>query len=94
MDSTPFTEARNHLSELIDDVARTHRRIEIARHGVSVAVIIAPDDLAALEEAVEVLASEEAMRQLAESRQAVESGDLLDADELAELMAQRKPAAT
>ena len=51
-----------------EDVERTHERIEITRHGHPVAVLISPDDLAALEETLDVLFSPEAMRQLAESR--------------------------
>jgi prevent-host-death family protein len=84
-----FTDARNRLSELIEDVERTHERIEITRHGHPVAVLISPDDLAALEETLDVLSSPEAMRQLAESRAAIAAGDLLDADQLAALMARR-----
>lgn len=85
----PFTDARNRLSELIEKVERTHERVEITRHGHPVAVLISPDDLAALEETLDVLSSPEAMRQLAESRAAVAAGDLLDADQLATLMTQR-----
>jgi len=85
----PFTDARNRLSELIDEVARTHERVEITRHGHPVAVLISADDLAALEETLDVLSSPEAMRQLAESRAAVEAGDVLDSDELAALVAKR-----
>lgn len=85
----PFTDARNRLSELIDEVERTHERVEITRHGHPVAVLMSADDLAALEESLEVLASPEAMRQLAESREAIEADDVLDADELAALMAKR-----
>jgi antitoxin YefM len=54
---------------------------------------MSPDDLAALEETVDVLSSPEAMRQLAESRAAIAAGDVLDADQLATLMAQRSRAA-
>ena len=89
MTTTPFTEARNRLSELIDEVERTHDRVEITRHGHAVAVLISPDDLAALEETIDVLSSPEAMRQLAESREALAAGDVLDADELAARMAKR-----
>jgi prevent-host-death family protein len=85
----PFTDARNRLSELIDEVARTHEGVEITRHGLAVAVLISPDDLAALEETLDVLASPEALRQLADSRVAVEAGDVLDAEELAALIAKR-----
>jgi antitoxin YefM len=85
----PFTDARNRLSELIDEVVRTHERVEITRHGHPAAVLISADDLAALEETLDVLSSPEAMRQLAESRAAVEAGDVLDRDDLAALMAKR-----
>jgi prevent-host-death family protein len=89
MSVMPFTDARNRLSELIDEVERTHERVEITRHGRAVAIIVSPDDLAALEETLDVLASREAMRQLAESREAVDAGDVLDAEELTALMAKR-----
>jgi prevent-host-death family protein len=85
----PFTDARNRLSELIDEVERTHERVEITRHGHAVAVLISPDDLAVLEETIDVLSSPEALRQLAESRRAIEVNDVLDADDLAALMARR-----
>jgi antitoxin YefM len=86
----PFTEARNRLSDLVDEVERTHERIEITRHGHAVAVLISPDDLAVLEETIDVLSSPEAMRQLAESRRALEDDDVLDAADLAKLMSRRR----
>ncbi|MGH3929370.1 MAG: type II toxin-antitoxin system Phd/YefM family antitoxin, partial [Pseudonocardiaceae bacterium] len=72
-----------------DEVVRTHERITITRHGHAVAVLIAPDDLAALEETLEVISRPEVMSQLAESQRAIEAGDVLDSDELAALMAKR-----
>jgi len=90
MSTMPFTEARNRLSELVDEVERTHQRIEITKHGRTVAVLVSPDDLAALEETLSVLASPEAMRQLAESRVAIAEGDVLDAEELAAVMSERR----
>lgn len=89
MTTLPFTEARNRLSELVDEVTRTHDRIEITRHGSAVAVLMSPNDLATLEETLEVLSSPDVMRQLAESRDAIEAGDVLDAETLAELMSVR-----
>jgi prevent-host-death family protein len=88
--TTPFTEARNRLSELIDEVERTHERVEITRHGHAVAILISPDDLAALEETIDVLSSPEVMRQLAESRAAIASGDVLSSADLAGLMTRRR----
>ncbi|MGH8777120.1 MAG: type II toxin-antitoxin system Phd/YefM family antitoxin [Jiangellaceae bacterium] len=89
MTSLPFTEARNRLSELLDEVERTHERVVITRHGHAAAILLSPQDLEALEETLDVLASPDAVRQLAESRQAVATGDVLDADELAALMERR-----
>jgi prevent-host-death family protein len=86
----PFTEARNRLSDLVDEVERTHERIEITRHGHAVAILISPDDLAVLEETIDVLSSPEAMRQLAESRRAIETDDVLDVDDLTKLMSRRR----
>jgi prevent-host-death family protein len=93
MTIVPFTDARDRLPELIDEVTGTHERVEITRHGHPAAVLISADDLAALEETLEVLSSAEAMRQLAESRAAVEAGDVLDAEEFATLMAKRSKRA-
>lgn len=90
MTTVPFTDARNRLSDLVDSVDRTHDRVTITRHGKAAAVLMAPDDLEALEETIDVLASPEAMRQLAASREDRKRGDVLDQAELAELMRKRK----
>ncbi|WP_262391394.1 type II toxin-antitoxin system Phd/YefM family antitoxin [Nocardiopsis sp. CNR-923] len=62
----------------------------ITRHGDAAAVIISTDDLGAVEETLEVLSNSDLMRQVAESRAAVEAGDVLDSDEFAALMAKRQ----
>jgi prevent-host-death family protein len=90
MASTPFTQARDHLSELLDEVERTHERIEITRHGRPIAVLVSPDDLASIEETLDVLSNPDVMRQLAESRQALDAGDVLDANALGELLAESR----
>jgi antitoxin YefM len=91
--TTSYADAGNRLCELVDQLQRTHDRVEITRDGRTLAVLISPAELAALEETVDVLTSREAMRQLAESRQAVEAGDVLNAKELANLMASRASSA-
>lgn len=89
MNTLSYTDARNRLRELIDEVQRTHDQVAITRHGYTVAVLISPDDLAALEETVDVLSSPQAMCQLADSREAIQAGDVLDADQLRALMVER-----
>jgi antitoxin YefM len=73
----------------VDRHTNTVERVAISRHGQAVVVLISPDDLAALEETLDVLCSPDAMGQLAESREAMAAGDVLDGEELAALMAKR-----
>lgn len=79
-----FTEVRTRLSELIDQVERTHERIEITRQGRVAAVILSPDDLGALEDTLAVMASSELMEQLIESSRQLAAGNVLDGEQLAE----------
>jgi prevent-host-death family protein len=47
---------RQDLSGIVDEVATTHERVVVTRHGEPAAVLIAIDDLEALEETLEILA--------------------------------------
>lgn len=49
-----FTEARSHLSELVNQVAREETRVVIEKHGVPVGVIVSPRDLRFLEAQAEI----------------------------------------
>lgn len=53
----PLGQARNRFSEVVDEVERTHDRVTITRHGQPVAVLLAPADLASLEETLALLAT-------------------------------------
>lgn len=86
----PLTEARNRLSELIDEVERTHERVVITRHGEPAAVLLSPGDLEVLEETLEVLTSPDLVHQLQESEAAKATNDVLETDELGALTARRK----
>lgn len=48
-----FTEARSHLSELVNQVAREERRVVIEKHGVPVSALVSPNDLRDLERLAE-----------------------------------------
>jgi len=71
-----------HLSEVLDRIARTHERVAITRHGKREAVLIASEDLDAIEETLELLSDPEAMAEIAEGRAAAARGDGLDAEAL------------
>ena len=47
---------RQDLSGIVEEVATTHERVIVTRHGEPAAVLIAIDDLEALEETLEILA--------------------------------------
>ncbi len=81
-DTLPLAEVKAKLSEMVDRVENTHDRITVTRNGRPAAVLISPDELASLEETLDLLSDPEAMAQLREARTAVEAGDYVTGDEL------------
>lgn len=68
---------RDHLSEVVDRVERQHERVVITRNGRAAAVLISPEDLAQLEETLDVLSSPDALRDIAEADAAYATGNVL-----------------
>lgn len=77
MTVVPFREARQHLSDILDRVERQHERITITRNGRPAAVVLSPDDLAALEETLDVLSDPEALADIREADAARAQGDVV-----------------
>jgi len=77
----PLADARNHLSEVVDSVTRTHDRVTITRHGRPVAVVISPDDLETLEETLAWM-SNGGIAAHQESRAQFAAGDTVDLEDL------------
>jgi antitoxin YefM len=73
-ETVPFTEAKAHLSELVDRTAREHERFLVTRNGVPVAVLLSPDDLESLEETVSSLQDEALTASIRTSRQEAVEG--------------------
>jgi prevent-host-death family protein len=73
-ETVPFTEAKAHLSELVDRTAREHERFLVTRNGVPVAVLLSPDDLESLEETVSILQDEALMESIRTSRREAAEG--------------------
>jgi antitoxin YefM len=78
----PLAEVKAKFSEMVDRVEHTHDRITVTRNGRPAAVLISPDELASLEETLDLLSDPEAMAELREAQAAVESGDYVTGDEL------------
>lgn len=90
MNECSLADARNRLSELVAEVENTHARVLITKHGHPAAVLIAPDDLAALEETLDVLADPEALAEIRQSEAGASRGEPTSAEEMAELLDERR----
>jgi prevent-host-death family protein len=69
-------EVRDHFSDVVDRVQREHERVTVTRNGRAAAVIISPDDLAQLEETLDVLSDPEALADIREADAAYRRGDV------------------
>jgi len=78
----PLAEVKAKLSEMVDRVEHTHDRITVTRHGRPAAVLISPDELASLEDTLDLLSDANAMAQLREAQAAAQAGDYVTGDEL------------
>ena len=78
----PLAQVKSKFSEMIDRVEHTHDRIVVTRNGRPAAVMISPDDLASLEDTLKLLWDTDAMRELAEAKQAAATGDYITGDGL------------
>lgn len=75
MSSVPsLAEARTHLSELVARVSAHHERVLVTVHGKPSAVLLAPDDLAALEEKIAVPSDPAALQRRAASDREIAEG--------------------
>lgn len=90
MTTMSLAEVKTHLSELVGRVYAHHERVTVTVHGRPSAVLIAVEDLEALEETALVLSDPETLRRLAQSDAELARGEVVGAEELAESMAARR----
>ena len=64
--ASPFTEVRDKLREICDDVVATGNQYTITRHGKPVAVIVSADEYDSLIETLNILSDTDAMDAIAE----------------------------
>jgi prevent-host-death family protein len=73
----PLRSVRDHLSEFVDRVQYQHERIVLTRNGRAAAILVSPEDLAELEETIEVLGDPQALADIREADEAYARGDVL-----------------
>ncbi len=86
----PLSEAKARLSEIADEVFRTHDRVQVTRNGREFVVIMSVEDLESMEATIELLSDPEAMAELAEAQRQIARGEHTTLDELRELMEKRR----
>jgi antitoxin YefM len=77
MGTESLREVREHLSEVVDRVEHQHERVTVTRNGRPVAVLISPDDLAEIEETLDVLSDPKALADIREADLAQAVGDVV-----------------
>lgn len=78
----PFTQARAELSDLLDEVERSHEHVEITRNGRPAAVLMSPEEYEVIQETLEILGDAETLEDLRQSETDVQAGRLHTLDEV------------
>jgi antitoxin YefM len=76
----PLSEVKARLSEIADQVASTHERVQITKNGREYVVLVAAEDLESIEATLELLSDPEAQRRLTLATAEVLEGEVLAED--------------
>jgi antitoxin YefM len=90
MTTLPLSEAKARLSQIAEEVHRTHERVTITKNGRSYLVLMSAEDLESIEATLELLGDAEAVRRVDQARQDLAAGRGASAEEMAELMSARR----
>ena len=77
MSIEPLRQVRDHFSDVVDRVEHEHERVTVTRNGRAAAVLISPEDLAQLEETLDVLGDANALSDIREADAAYASDDVV-----------------
>jgi antitoxin YefM len=89
MSTLPLSEVKARLSEIADEVDRTHERVHVTRNGREYVVLLSEQELSSLEATIELLADPPAVERVRQAEADVAAGDVTSAAEMAELMRRR-----
>ena len=90
----PLSEVKARLSEIAEEVAATHERVQITKNGRSYVVLMAAEDLESIEATLELLSDAGAQERIALAEQDIAREDVLGESEVRALVAERKPETT
>jgi prevent-host-death family protein len=93
MKTLPLSEVKAHLSDITDEVVRTHERVTVTRNGREVIVLLSVEDLESIEATLELLADPDAQRRVATAEAEIAAGETHSLDDLRADLARRRGAA-
>lgn len=82
MTTTSLANVKARLSAVVAAVHDTHERVVITRNGEPAAVLIAPDDLEALEETLDILSNQPLVQQIVQARAEIAAGEGVELTEM------------
>lgn len=82
MTTLPLTDVKARLSELVDQVEQHHERVLLTRNGRPAALLISPQDLAAIEETIDLLSDHEAVAEIRAAGREIAAGNAATSEEL------------
>ena len=77
MSTESLRAVRDHLSAVVDRIEHQHERVIVTRNGHAAAVLISTEDLAQLEETIDVLSDRNALADIRQADAAYARGDVL-----------------
>ncbi len=89
--AVPAREFRDHLSEMLDDVADRRNHVLVTRNGRPAAALVPVDEYEALEETAEILSDPDAMAALELGLAELSRGDVVTLDELRKELDELRP---
>ena len=91
MTTLPLSEVKARLSEIAEEVAATHERVQITKNGRGYVVLLAAEDLELIETTLELLADPDAQERVASAEKDIARGDVLDEAAVRALLTTRRP---
>ncbi|MHB1988296.1 MAG: type II toxin-antitoxin system Phd/YefM family antitoxin [Acidimicrobiales bacterium] len=89
MTTLPLSEVKARLSEIAEEVATTHERVQITKNGRDYVVLLAAEDLESIEATLELLSDREAQGRIDRAEEDIAEGDVLDEKAVRALLASR-----
>ncbi|MGI8648102.1 MAG: prevent-host-death family protein [Acidimicrobiales bacterium] len=82
MRTFPLSEAKTHLSEIVEEAENTHERVTITKHGHPAVVLVSADDLDALEETLHWQSVPNIRKRISEAEVAIEDGEVYSTNQV------------